>query len=439
MNYLQSVVYLESLSATTRPLLERMEKFMADSGNIQDQLVSLHIGGTNGKGSTSAILESVLHASGLKVGCFTGPHLLNWNERFHINGKAIADDDFAELATRLRKQSEEFGKSNSEMGPLTWFEFLTAMAFTYFVENKVDVAVFEVGLGGRYDATNVLSKPAACAIVNVDLDHTQILGDTVSQIAAEKAGIIKFAVPIVTAATGDALKMIELVASKKNAPIKKLPQKSASFAWIEEALDELSLVGNHQRINALVALEVICAARDDKRFPLKELKRDSVVAGLKNVYWPGRLQYLPEHKLILDGAHNPAGTKALKTALDESFPSRNRIFLLGAFANKDVEGLLSNLLRPSDFVIATEVSAKRQVMSCEQIATIVKQLGCLVVCESDVGKALQVAFSKQSEGYIIVATGSFYVVKECMLALGWKSVEDGRKLTNRVPSAFPSV
>lgn len=439
MNYLQSVVYLESLSASTRPLLERMQKFMEDAGNIQDQLVSLHIGGTNGKGSTSAILESVLHASGLKVGCFTGPHLLRWNERFHLNGKAISDDEFAELATRLRLESEAFGSKYPEMGPLTWFEFLTAMAFIYFVENKVDVAVFEVGLGGRYDATNVLSKPVATAITNVDLDHTQILGDTVSQIASEKAGIIKPAVPIVTAAIGDALKEIESAARAKDAPITKLPQDLSSMPWIESALDELSLVGKHQRTNALVAVAVIDAARHDKRFAVPSLTKEIVISGLKDVYWAGRLQYLPERNLILDGAHNPAGTKALRSALDQNFADKQRIFILGAFANKDVEGLLSNLLRPNDFVIATEVAAKRQVMSSSQIANLVKQFGCDVVCVSDVEKALQVASKQCTKDHVVVATGSFYVVKECMLALGWNSVEDGRSITNRVPSASPST
>ena len=434
MNYLQSVVYLESLSASTRPLLERMQKFMAESGNIQDRLLSLHVGGTNGKGSTSAIIESVLHASGLKVGCFTGPHLLRWNERFHINGKPILDDKFACLAIRLRRDSEEFGLKYPEMGPLTWYEFLTVMAFRYFMEEKVDIAVFEVGLGGRYDATNVLSKPLATAITNVDLDHTQILGDTVSQIAREKAGIVKAGIPIVTAARGQALSEIERVAKEKNAPLTvvqdKLQQSSVDI------LTELNLIGSHQRINALVALAMVEAACMDSRFVHAQLTNEVIRKGLNSVYWPGRLQYLPEHKLVLDGAHNPAGAKALSQALNEKFAGKGRIFVLGAFANKDVEGLLTNLLRAEDFVIATEVAAKRQVMSTAEITKIVERIGATVFSVDDVGKALQMAFDKCNANQIVVATGSFYVIRECMLALGWHSVEDGNA-TYQVPSAFP--
>ncbi|MBX9771577.1 MAG: bifunctional folylpolyglutamate synthase/dihydrofolate synthase [Candidatus Obscuribacterales bacterium] len=402
---------------------------MADSGNIQDQLLSLHVGGTNGKGSTSAILESLLHANGVKVGCYTGPHLLRWNERFHIDGQAIADDEFAELATRVRQSSEEFGQKYPDMGPLTWFEFLTVMAFTYFVENKVEAAILEVGLGGRYDATNVLSKPAATAITNVDLDHTQILGDTVNQIASEKAGIIKTGIPIVSAATGEALKEIQKVAQEKQAPIVVVPAKLSSMPWIEEVLDELKLIGSHQRINAMVALSVIDVARQDSRFAkLPAMTKQTAIVGLRNVYWPGRLQYLQDERLILDGAHNPAGAKALRQALDEKFVGNGRIFVLGFFANKDVEGWLTNLLRPTDFVITTEVAAKRQVMPAEQIARLVEHIGCSVLCVSDVGKALEIARSKRHDDQIVVATGSFYVVKECMLSLGWTSVEDGRQL-----------
>ncbi len=409
--------------------MERMQKFMADSGNIQDQLLCLHVGGTNGKGSTSAILESLLHATGVKVGCYTGPHLLRWNERFHIDGKAIADDQFAGLATRVRKASEEFGQKYPDMGPLTWFEFLTVMAFTYFVENKVEVAILEVGLGGRYDATNVLSKPAATAITNVDLDHTQILGDTVAQIASEKAGIIKAGIPVISAATGEALREIKKAAIDKQAPIIVVPAILPSMPWIEEVLDELKLIGSHQRINAMVALSVIDVARQDSRFAkLPVMTKQTAIAGLRNVYWPGRLQYLTDQKLILDGAHNPAGAKALRQALDEKFAGNGRIFILGFFANKDVEGWLTNLLRPTDFVITTEVAAKRQVMPAEQIARLVEDVGCSVLCVTDVGKALEIARSKRHDDEIIVATGSFYVVKECMLSLGWTSVEDGRQL-----------
>src|SRR6185369_3255745 len=154
MNYLQTLAYIESLSPTLeRPSLKRIQLFMEEQGQPQDTFPSLHVAGTNGKGSTVAILDNVLRAAQLKVGRFTGPHLLRWNERFHLNGMPIEDERFAQLASRLREKSEDFGRRHEDLGPLTWFEFLTAIAFFFFAEEKVDIGVFEVGLGGRFDAT----------------------------------------------------------------------------------------------------------------------------------------------------------------------------------------------------------------------------------------------------------------------------------------------
>src|SRR4029453_611254 len=184
MNYLQSLQYLESLSPTTQqPCLERVAEFMREAGQHHERFGSIHVAGTNGKGSTVAMLDAVLRGAGMRVGRFTGPPLLRWNERFHVDGQPITDAQFADLATRTRLLSEDFGSRHPQFGALTWFEFLTVMVFFLFAEAGVEVAVFEVGLGGRWDATNVLSSPLAVALTNVDLDHPQILGDTVRAIA----------------------------------------------------------------------------------------------------------------------------------------------------------------------------------------------------------------------------------------------------------------
>src|SRR4030095_5740507 len=252
---------------------------------------SIHVAGTNGKGSTVAMLDAVLRGAGMRVGRFTGPHLLRWNERFHVDGQPITDAQFADLATRTRLLSEDFGSRHPQFGALTWFEFLTVMAFFLFAEAGVEVAVFEVGLGGRWDATNVLSSPLAVAITNVDLDHTQILGDTVRAIAAEKSGIIKPGVPVVTAAVGEALEVVASTAFRKRAPlfhcqppnsIAVLDDKGAGadlfsmakpmLAALLDTRTRLSLAGGHQQLNALVVLGLLIASGLVKRLPANSVE-----------------------------------------------------------------------------------------------------------------------------------------------------------------------
>ncbi|MBX9724156.1 MAG: hypothetical protein K2X81_22300, partial [Candidatus Obscuribacterales bacterium] len=200
MNYEEAIEYIESLMPTVlKPGLERFQLFMNENASLQDQVQSVHVAGTNGKGSVLSILAETLKESGLKTGRYTGPHLLAYNERIAINDCMISDSDFAALMSELRAKSEDFGKRHPQHGILSWFELLTAMAFFYFAKNKTQAATYEVGLGGRWDATNVLAAPIATAIVSISLDHTHILGSTESQIAAEKAGIIKTGVPLVTA------------------------------------------------------------------------------------------------------------------------------------------------------------------------------------------------------------------------------------------------
>jgi dihydrofolate synthase/folylpolyglutamate synthase len=415
---------------------------MRESGQLQDSFASIHVGGTNGKGSTVAMVASVLRRAGLKTGRFTGPHLLRWNERFHVDGLPIPDEEFADLATRIRALSEDFGKRYPEFGPLTWFEFLTAMAFFLFAERGVDVAIFEVGLGGRWDATNVLSSPLAVGITNVDLDHTQILGETLRQIASEKSGIIKAGVPVVTACAGEALEVVAGVAEERKAPLihcqppdvvsltepGKEPRSISSYmdfhlAELQGARKRLSLAGSHQQLNALVALGLVAASGLLRQFHgyLPEVVGD----GLAGVYWPGRMQLVDGAGLVLDGAHNPAGALALRRALDEGFPARRRLFVLGCFQNKNAERFIFNLLRPGDRLFACEPSAKRPVHSAESIARMAVAVGAVASAPGSVVAGLRRALAYRRHDDIVVVTGSFATVKECMLQLGWQSVEDG--------------
>jgi dihydrofolate synthase/folylpolyglutamate synthase len=400
MNYDEALAYIDSLTPTIlNPDLTRFAAFMKQHGSLQDSIPSFHVAGTNGKGSVVAMIDSALRSAGYNVGRYTGPHLLRWNERFHVNGKPISDERFAELATKVRALSEDFGRQNPQLGSLTWFELLTAMSFFLFVEAKVDYAVFEVGLGGRWDATNVLNHPLVSVITTIDYDHTHILGDTLEKIAGEKAGIVKRGVPVVTGTNGVALETIRAKCTEYGAPL----------SVCEECNTE------YQHFNASVAKLALQVA--------------GLPTALGPVYWPGRFQFIPDERLILDGAHNVAGGRALRQALDERFPNERRIFVLGFFQNKDVGGALEALLRPGDRVVASQAKTTRAVCDRNLIVEYARRLGAEAEAADTLREAFERAKKTKSGTDVVIATGSFATVKETMSAMGWKTVEDGLKVT----------
>lgn len=432
MNYLESIAYLDSLSPTLeKPGLERIKLFLEENGQPQDQIPCIHVGGTNGKGSTVAILDSTLRQCGLKVARFTGPHLLRWNERFHVDGKAISDEDFAKYATSLRELSENFAHKHPEIGILTWFEFITVLAFQYFADQQVDISVIEVGLGGRFDATTAVNNVLVSIITNVDLDHKHILGDTVELIAFEKAGIIKRGVPVVTGAGGGALDVILQRAKTLETEILVLDDESLADA----PLDFLSLMGEHQRLNARLAR----AALNLCPGPIGERIRSRLgIAwndGIKNTYWAGRMQYVPRLNLILDGAHNPAGAVALRKALTANFAEKRCLFVITCFSNKDAGGIIGTLARKGDRVFFSEAASRRETFSLEKFEELSSELGLQSQQFKTIADALKAALESRMSDEIIVATGSFATVKESMLALGWTKVEDGRQESGKISDA----
>jgi dihydrofolate synthase/folylpolyglutamate synthase len=481
-------------------------------GNPQNSFKSFHVGGTNGKGSTVAILDSVLRAAGFKVARFTGPHLLRWNERFHLDGKPIDDETFARYASKIRRLSEEFGAAHPEFGPLTWFEFITALGFFLFKEAAVEVAVLEVGLGGRFDATNVVEEQLLATIItNISLDHTHILGKTEELIAGEKAGIIKPGKLIVTAATGKALDVIAARARTCRAPIVTYANESEIYVILNEANWKVScsndsvaghshlskdtglaeaaepssndsrltesgltesassnkqteshttieaylrkelagevfsksknvLPGKYQSQNAALAFLALTMTdleklryTDDISAPKTDPARDSsktILAGawsrgLKNVYWPGRMQRVAEN-LVFDGAHNPAGAKALRDSLDASFPGKRFIFLISCFDNKDGSGILKELATKNDRLFLCEASTRRSTFPKERLLEIAHTLEIATTTFDSISQAYQTAINSISPQEIIVATGSFATIRECMQEIGWQNVEQGR-------------
>lgn len=485
MEYQECLDYIRSLAPTLeKPTLLRLERYFQEAGQPQSALPCFHVGGTNGKGSVTELIASMLGALGYRTGKFTGPHLLSFRERFVLGGFAsegsspvapasISEADFALSAQHVFEQSQQFAERHAELGPLTWFEFLTAMAVEYFCRSKVDRAVFEVGLGGRFDATNILNNILVSTICNVELDHMHLLGDTREKIAFEKAGIIKSGIPVVTACDGGPLEIICKQAASLQSPVVALkfslahgdPYRhfsattfgaSSRFAeqiqgcvgWIKEELlgDGLSnsqdahqlehlcgLAGAYQKGNVLLALFSLLIGQgylslltdkgqesDGPSSLSKEDLKRKLLKGLKEASWPGRYQILESEKVILDGAHNPHGAGALRASLVQQFGGPF-IFLFSAFENKNASQVLHNLLgaqsNGAHLLIAFASLSERAMHKPETLAQLALAQGAQAIVAEDFGTALALARLKQQEApgkysAYIIATGSFATVRE---------------------------
>ena len=311
--------------------LERIKELAAALGEPQNFYKTIHVTGTNGKGSACAMLAEMLKAHGLRVGMFTSPHLESYCERIKINGENIPEADFAEMIFRVKDCNVV----------ATHFEVLTAAAFLYFKERAVDIAVIEVGLGGLFDSTNIIT-PEISVITNVALDHENILGD-LENIAKNKAGIIKENIPVVTGATGKPLDIIREVAAEKN---------SALYEVTEPIDVEINLRGDYQRMNAAIAI---------KAAQVLGLDDDKIYSALSRVEWAGRFEIVKNSAgvFVIDGAHNPHGAKALRDSLDKTFPHGKRVWLFGALKDKNFGAMIKILFRADDFVIVTPPDSER--------------------------------------------------------------------------------
>lgn len=368
--------------------LARTQRVMSQLGNPQNYFPSVHIAGTNGKGSVTAMISSVLREAGVKVGMYTSPHLEKINERFQINGAMISTPELTRLSRSLQKRFSH----------LTQFEFLTVLAFVWFAEKEVDVAVVETGLGGRLDATNVLSHVLVSVITNIDLDHTDWLGNTLEKIAFEKAGIIKNGVPLVTGATGKAFEVIKSKAKEANSPVVQVLGSSPSE----------SLLGRHQQRNTELA-KVAIRTLSENFFHITE---NQVKKGLGRVRWPGRFERImvgsASHRqlVILDGAHNPAGCRALvETLREQRLDSVNLLF--GALKDKNVAEMARILSPVVELGVTVTVPSERSADPSKLSALKVWQ-GKMVAVK-DVGEGLKALLSMKGNRPILVA-GSLYLV-----------------------------
>ncbi|MGA7423861.1 MAG: folylpolyglutamate synthase/dihydrofolate synthase family protein [Candidatus Sulfotelmatobacter sp.] len=405
---------------------------------------SVLIAGTNGKGSTAATLASILRASGLKTGLYTSPHLMRINERIQVDGEEISDDDFAALQGEVDRVAEKL----VERAELPWhpsfFEMMTAIAFEHFAREKVDLAVLEVGMGGRLDATNVVD-PRVSLITDIALDHQKFLGNTVGEIAREKVGIIRPGGAVVTLPqqpeANDVIgnTILNLGARAVNAVPYVPPVSPGSAQYLvpgtekdksgfvyryplavlgEEILVETPLVGRHQLRNVALA---VAAAVELNQQGITGITAKSIARGIRGTRWPGRFQVIAARagrpEMVLDVAHNPAGAWALRAALSERYEDRPLIFVFGAMRDKAISEMTEILFPLAERVIATRPQNPRAA-SPEEIQRAAERTGVDVETVEDVKLAVQRARVLASAATVVVITGSIYLVGEVMSIIG---------------------
>ncbi len=411
---------------TTTFDLRRMERLLDAVGNPHQGLKAAHVTGTKGKGSTAHMIASVVSAAGLKVGLFTSPHLVELEERIAIDSTPIDREELRELVGRAYAHIERM-KGAGEASAPTFFEIMTCLGLLHFQDREVDLAVMEVGLGGRLDATNVIT-PLVSLITPVSIDHILQLGTRVSEIAAEKAGIIKPGIPVVCAPQApEALRVIEEAVQHQSAPlylvgrdvlvrdleVLSFPRVGARFSlrarwWNLEGL-EIFLVGGHQVENAAAAVAAVQILRERGL----DIRDHDVREGLKRARAPARIEVVSTSPLtVLDGAHNVASMRALVAALENNFPPARRVLLFGIAKDKDVEGVLSEILPLVGEVVLTGTGSPRAAPP-QELAEKCREIASVAVhVEPDIPGAFSLAKSLVGNSDMLVVTGSFYLAGE---------------------------
>jgi dihydrofolate synthase/folylpolyglutamate synthase len=414
--------------------LESIRRLLDLLGNPQVAAPSVHIGGTNGKGSTAAMLSAILQAAGYRTGLYTSPHLLSFTERIRVDRACIGEEEVTTLTATLRDlcrthfaQSPVPSPPSARLPHPTFFELTTAMAFAHFLRQGVDCSVIEVGLGGRFDATNVIA-PRVAVVTNISPEHQEFLGASLTDIGREKAGIIKPGIPVITAARGEALEVIRQTAAERLAPLVQIHE---AYAWsitesgfAGQTFDlagptrpyaglHLQLAGRHQVENAVAAI----AAAEGLESQGFRLGETAIRRGLAQASWPGRLQIVGDGpRTILDGAHNPAGTEALAAFLAEHRPALRRLVLVfGVLRDKDWEAMLGLLGPLADHAILTHPPADR---GADPRALVTADRFCpKVEIAADPAEGLALARTMARPEDTIVVTGSLYTVAAALRAL----------------------
>lgn len=421
MNYREALDYIHGTKKFGSKLgLDNITELLRLLGNPHNDLKFIHVAGTNGKGSTSSFIANMLIEEGYKVGLYTSPYLEVFNERMKINNQDISDESLAKTTLIVKEKVDEMLKKG--MSHPTEFEIVTAIAMQFYKDEKVDFVVLEVGLGGRYDSTNVIKDSLASVITTISMDHTDILGDTLGKIAYEKAGIIKDNGLVISyPQEEEAYEVIKDVANKKNARLTVVPTQNLEVIEITEfgsrfnfeykdikmADLEIQLIGAHQIYNAATALTTILALKEEGYINISE---EAIGKGLKGTKWIGRLEVLRRKPtFLIDGAHNIQGIQALKKTLKEIFNYDKLILGIAILADKDVDHMIEELTPIADKIVVTEANIFR-AMKAEELATKIKKYNENITVESNIEKAIQKTFELASENDIIVFSGSLYLI-----------------------------
>ena len=430
MNYSEAIEYIYHFSnyeAVPRPHAEdnydlrRVFEILERLGNPHLQAKSLHVTGTNGKGSTAAMLAAVLTSSGYRTGLFTSPHLITSRERFSIDGRMISENELADIVSRIKPDIEAVNRK-AVYGTLTVFEILTVLSFVFFAENKLDFQVMEVGMGGRYDATNVI-QPEVCFITAIGYDHCDILGKTLTEITQEKCGIIKPDCTVIThPQEKEAMNVIKGVCKDKNVKLIEI-DKDVTGRGLKYDLEHqdieikgrlsdyqisIHLLGQYQIDNtaaAVAGLEILV----EKGYGITP---ESMKQGLDGVRFPGRMEIVSRSPMILvDGGHNPGAAHNLKDTVLKYFKPARCILVTGIARDKDIPGIIKELAPLSDIAIVTRAQSQRAA-DPGLLAEEFSRLGIASIQTKDVKNALEEAKKIAKDRDLIIVTGSLYVVGE---------------------------
>ena len=393
----------------SKPGLSRTEELLKKMGDPQKTLRFVHIAGTNGKGSTAALLSSVLQSAGYKTGLYTSPYISRFNERMQVNGEPVSDEELAEITELCAPLAGSMDDAPTE------FELVTAIAFEFFKRRKCDVVVLEVGMGGRLDSTNVIKAPLCSVITNIGLDHTRELGDTAEKIAAEKAGIIKSGCPTVIYDLPPSVRAVIQERCKEQAS----GLTAADFGRILPISDSLSgqvfsykdhenirlpLLGAHQLKNAAVTLETL----DVLRACGLMISEESIARGFRDTKWPARFEIISEKPcFVVDGGHNPQCAETVASSLNKYFPDKKTVVLFGVLADKDYMGLASHLNKAADEFVTITPPSPRALDAKSLASALAVYKKPVTACES-IAEGIKTAIERAGENGVVCSVGSLY-------------------------------
>ena len=413
MNYKETLEYISSINWKGSVLgLSRIRDLLEKLGNPQKDLKFIHIGGTNGKGSTAAFLSSILKEAGYKTGLFTSPYIETFNERIQINNENISDEELAEITTWIRPFADSMEDAPTE------FELNTAICMVYFKRNNCDIVVLEVGMGGELDSTNVIDSPEAAVITAIGLDHTEELGDTIEKIAKTKSGIIKPGCSAVLYRQAESVMEVirekcretgvELFVSEpQNVNPLSMDIEGQTFSYPGYGKLRIPLIGTYQLNNVSLALKTVEAMQ--KRG--WNISKEAVETGLKKTKWPGRFEViLREPLMIVDGAHNPHGIRATSESLRTVFPEKKLVFLFGVMADKDYPDMLDQILPMAKEVCCVTPDNPR-ALPAKDLAKVIEESGVKATPYDTIGEAVESVIQKAKDAKTsAVALGSLYMI-----------------------------